>query len=63
VTSGDRELLNPFLQLTLVKLREYTREPEAMFWVFVFPVLMTCVLGIAFRDSGGAEIQVGVLAA
>jgi ABC-type polysaccharide/polyol phosphate export permease len=51
---------SPFLQLTLVKLREYTREPEAMFWVFVFPVLMTCALGIAFRDSSGAEITVGV---
>jgi len=50
-----------FVQLTLVKLREYTREPEAMFWVFVFPVLMTCALGIAFRDSGSAEIRVGVL--
>ena len=51
------------LQLTLVKLREYTREPEAMFWVFVFPVVMTCALGIAFRDSGGAEARVGVLGA
>lgn len=60
---GDRRSANPFLQLTLVKLREYTREPEAMFWVFVFPVLMTCVLGIAFRDSSRAEIAVGVLAA
>ncbi|HUF22490.1 MAG TPA: ABC transporter permease [Vicinamibacterales bacterium] len=52
---------NPFVQLTLVKLREYTREPEAMFWVFVFPVLMTCALGIAFSDSGAAAIRVGVL--
>lgn len=52
---------SPFVQLTLVKLREYTREPEAMFWVFVFPVLMTCALGIAFRDSGAAETRVGVL--
>ena len=53
---------NPFLQLTLMKLREYTREPESMFWVFLFPVLMTLALGVAFRDSGTAEIRVGVLA-
>jgi ABC-2 type transport system permease protein len=53
---------SPFAQLTLVKVREYTREPEAMFWVFVFPVLMTCALGIAFRDSGAADIRAGVLA-
>ena len=52
---------SPFVQLTLVKLREYTREPEAMFWVFVFPVLMTCALGIAFRDSGASQIRVGVV--
>ncbi|MEX2272635.1 MAG: ABC transporter permease [Vicinamibacterales bacterium] len=52
---------SPFVQLTLVKLREYTREPEALFWVFLFPVLMTCALGIAFRDGETREIRVGVL--
>ncbi|HEX6322286.1 MAG TPA: ABC transporter permease [Vicinamibacterales bacterium] len=63
MTNGNWRLMNasPFVQLTLVKLREYTREPEAMFWVFVFPVLMTCALGIAFSDSGAGEIRVGVL--
>jgi ABC-2 type transport system permease protein len=52
---------SPFVQLTLVKLREYTREPEALFWVFLFPVLMTCALGIAFRDSGHSATRVAVL--
>ena len=52
---------NPFVQLTLVKLREYTREPEALFWVFAFPVLMTLALGIAFRSGDGAEVRVGVV--
>jgi len=55
--------MNAFVQLTLTKLREYTREPESMFWVFVFPVLMTCVMGIAFRDSGSGTVHVGVMAA
>jgi ABC-2 type transport system permease protein len=52
---------SPFVQLTLVKLREYFREPESLFWVFVFPVLMTAALGIAVRDSGASEARVGVL--
>ena len=41
--------LNPLYQLTLLKLRGLTREPEAIFWVFVFPLLMALALGIAKR--------------
>ena len=26
----------PFAELTLARIRELTREPEALFWVFVF---------------------------
>src|SRR4029079_6184995 len=36
-------------QLTLVRFREYLREPEAVFWTFIFPILMTAGLGIALR--------------
>src|ERR1700674_2992012 len=28
------------VQLTLVLFREFWREPEAVFWVFVFPILL-----------------------
>jgi len=38
-------------QLTLARFREFTREPEAMFWTFVFPLLLAGGLGIAFRDK------------
>lgn len=41
----------PFLQLTLCRIREFIREPEAIFWVYGFPLLMTLVLGIAFREK------------
>jgi ABC-type multidrug transport system permease subunit len=41
---------HPLTQLTLVRFREFWREPEALFWVFVFPVLLAAGLGLAFRN-------------
>ncbi len=41
---------HPLVQLTLVRFLEFMREPEALFWVFVFPVLLAAGLGIAFRN-------------
>ena len=38
------------VQLTLVRFREYLREPEALFWVFLFPILLAAGLGLAFRN-------------
>lgn len=35
-------------QLTLTRLREFIREPEALFWTFVFPILMAIALAVAF---------------
>jgi ABC-2 type transport system permease protein len=51
---------HPLYQLTLAKLRELLREPEALFWVFVFPLLLALVLGIAFRSKGPEVLAVGV---
>src|SRR5215470_979487 len=48
------------LELTLARLREFIREPEAVFWVFVFPILMTCALGLAFRSRSEPPAVVGV---
>lgn len=38
-------------QLTLTRYREFIREPEAVFWALVFPILLTTGLGIAFRNQ------------
>lgn len=38
-------------QLTLARFREFIREPEAVFWTFVFPLLLAGGLAIAFRDK------------
>lgn len=49
-------------QLTLVRFREFLREPEAVFWSFVFPVLLAAGLGIAFRHRPPEVMRVGVVA-
>src|SRR5215468_7841454 len=40
-----------YLQLLLARLRELIREPEVVFWVFGFPILLALGLGIAFRNK------------
>jgi ABC-2 type transport system permease protein len=37
-------------QLTTTRFRLFLREPEAIFWVFVFPIILAVGLGIAFRN-------------
>jgi len=55
-----RLLAHPLAQLTLARVREFLREPEAVFWVFVFPILLSVALGIAFRSQAPAPVPVGV---
>ena len=50
------------IELTRVRVLLFVREPEAMFWVLVFPVVLAGVLGYAFRDGEVAASRVAVLA-
>jgi len=50
------------VQLTLARFREFYREPEAVFWVFVFPILLAAGLGIAFRNRPAESSHVAVIA-
>lgn len=53
---------HPFWQLYLARLREFHREPEVIFWMFGFPVLLTLALGFAFRSKPAEDaIPVAVL--
>jgi len=54
---------HPLVQLTLARMREFYREPEAIFWVFGFPLVLAFALGIAFRNRGPGELKVAVLRA
>ncbi len=50
-------------QLTLARFREFTREPEAVFWTFVFPLLLAGGLAIAFRDKKPEQSIIASVAA
>ncbi|MCU0691846.1 MAG: ABC transporter permease, partial [Polyangiaceae bacterium] len=52
---------HPLFQLTKMRVLEFVREPEALFWVFVFPVLLALALGIAFRERPEALPRAAVL--
>ncbi len=46
-------------QLTSMRFRLFLREPEAIFWTFIFPILLAVGLGIAFRNRPADVLQVG----
>lgn len=52
---------NPLWQLVLSRIREFYREPEALFWVYGFPLLMALALGIAFRNQPAETILVDIV--
>jgi ABC-type multidrug transport system permease subunit len=50
------------VQLTLVRFREFVRQPEAVFWTFVFPILLAVGLGLAFRSRAPDKPRIGIVA-
>ena len=58
---GNARMDHPLVQLTLVRFREFLREPEALFWVFVFPILLAAGLGIAFRNRPADVLPVAAV--
>src|SRR5208337_3714320 len=53
--SGYRHLL-------WARILELKREPEVVFWVFVFPLLLAAGLGIAFRNKPADASSVAIVA-
>ena len=60
-TSAPPRRYHPLWQLVLARVREFYREPEAVFWVYGFPVLMVVLLGIAFRNKPVEKISVDIV--
>src|SRR5262249_43559559 len=48
------------VELTLARLREFVREPEALFWTFLFPMVMSVAMALAFPSRGTQPVRVGV---
>src|SRR4051812_18521754 len=51
----------PIWQITLSRLKEFTRAPGAVFWVYGFPIIMMLALGTAFRDNPKEHITVDIV--
>ncbi len=52
---------HPLLLIALTRMREFYREPEAIFWVYGFPIIMAVALGIAFRNRPQETIHAVVV--
>jgi ABC-2 type transport system permease protein len=53
---------SPLWELTVCRTKEFAREPEAVFWVFFFPLLLAVALGLAFREKAPDRDPIGVVA-
>jgi ABC-2 type transport system permease protein len=47
-------------ELTLTRMHVMLREPEVIFWVFAFPLLLALGLGVAFRDPPAEPVAIAV---
>jgi ABC-2 type transport system permease protein len=50
-----------FVHLLAARLKEMAREPEVIFWIFIFPLLLALGLGIAFRQKPQEAIPVAIV--
>src|SRR4030095_1700154 len=52
---------HPLVPLTLTRIREFTREREAVFWAVLFPVLLATGLGVAFAGKPTTVLKVAAV--
>src|ERR1700733_3534178 len=50
-----------YRHLLMARMLELKREPEVVFWVFIFPLLLALGLGIAFRNKPGDAVSVAIV--
>src|SRR5437879_13075795 len=51
-----------YTHLLTARLLELKREPEVIFWVFGFPILLALGLGIAFRNKPADVTPIAIVA-
>jgi ABC-type multidrug transport system permease subunit len=59
--SSATPILHPMLAVAKARLIEFIREPEAVFWVYIFPLLMILVLGLAFRNQPPQALEFDIV--
>jgi ABC-2 type transport system permease protein len=57
---GHNRRYHPLVQLVAARAREFIREPDAVFWVYVFPLFLVAALGVAFRNRSVESFRVVV---
>ncbi len=50
-----------YTHLLMARMLELKREPEVVFWVFAFPLLLAVGLGIAFRNKPAEAVSVAIV--
>src|SRR5947208_16597546 len=59
---GPGAARSPLVQLTVARVREFYRQPVAIFWVYGFPLLLALALSLAFRGRPVRRAAVEVTA-
>jgi ABC-2 type transport system permease protein len=54
------KIRHPLYELTVARILESFREPEVLFWVFIFPILLAVALGIAFREKPTDKLRIAI---
>lgn len=60
-TDTPPERSHPLAQLVISRVKEFWREPAAIFWVYAFPLMMMVALGLAFRNRPVEQVAVDVV--
>ena len=63
MAAGKSSRYRPIRQLVMARIRESYRQPEVLFWVYGFPLVMVVGLGTAFRSKTIEEFRVDVIGA
>jgi ABC-2 type transport system permease protein len=53
--------MSKFAKIFVYDLKMTLRQREALFWLFLFPVLLMVILGFVFGSSGDLKLKIGVV--